>query len=211
MDDNTRKLIELATVPVRSKSMKPGEGGQGVYIGNHFVLTAAHCLDFDTHSGNALGGYNIYYIDRPEGDPIWCSPVFIDPCSDLAVIGACDDQVIPERFFEFQRFFRDIAPIRIRRDPLPPGEPIHCEIRSHLGSWISGRMTQEYCEPFAFLEADENILGGTSGGPIVDDDGNIIAIVSTGGGMGEETTEARNSVPSLWLPPWLLEEVSSDD
>lgn len=29
--------------------------------------------------------------------------------------------------------------------------------------------------------------------------------------MGEETTEARNSVPSLWLPPWLLEAVLGDD
>lgn len=75
MDEKTRKQIELATVRVRSKGMNPGEGGQGVYIGNGFVLTAAHCLKFDTDGGIAQGDYVIYYIDRPEGEPIWCSPV----------------------------------------------------------------------------------------------------------------------------------------
>jgi hypothetical protein len=54
MDEKTRKQIELATVPVRSEGMKPGEGPQGVYIGNGFVLAAAHCLKFDTYGGIAL-------------------------------------------------------------------------------------------------------------------------------------------------------------
>jgi hypothetical protein len=212
MDEKTRKLIELATVPIRSEGVKPGEGGQGVYIGNNYVLTAAHCLEYDTQGGIIMEDYPIYYIDRPEGDPLWCSPVCIDPCSDLAVVGPCDSQASSKHFLDFLGFFEDLVPIRIRRDPLPLDEAVKIEIRTHLGTWVTGRMEQCTAgSPFAFLDTDENILGGTSGGPIVDEDGNIVSIVSCFGGSDGETTTSRNSIPSLWLPPWLLASVPGDE
>ncbi len=208
MDEKTRKKIELATVTVRSKSMKPGEGGQGVYIGNGFVLTAAHCLEFDTAGAIAEGFPPVYYIDRPEGESIWCSPVSIDPCSDLAVVGPCDNQQLSERHRELLSFFEDVVPIDIRREPLQPEESTSCEIRTHLGTWVSGKMTRHSDMPWAWLEADENIIGGTSGGPIVDEDGQIIAVVSI---TGDDDASGPHSIPSLWLPPWLLALVPGEE
>ena len=50
-------------------------------------------------------------------------------------------------------------------------------------------------------------MESSSLGPIVDDDGQIIAVVSIAGGGGGETTSGPHSIPSLWLPSWLLESV----
>lgn len=211
MDEKIRKQIELATVRVRSKDMKPGEGGQGVYIGNNFVLTAAHCLKFDTDGGIALGDYVIYYIERPEGEPIWCSPVCIDPCSDLAVVGPCDSQDLSERHWEFLTFFADVVPIEIRREPLQLDESKRCEIRTHLGTWVSGKMKRHSDSPWAWLDADENIIGGTSGGPIVDNDGQILAVMSIAGGSVGVTTSGPHSIPPLRLPSWLLASVPGEE
>ena len=210
MDEKTRKQIELATVPVRSKRMRRGKGGQGVYIGNGFVLTAAHCLDFDTAGGIALENDVIYYIDRPKGKRIWCSPVCIDPCSDLAVVGPCDSQECSDLRSEFESFFEDVVPIEIRRNPLLLDESIGCEIRTHLGTWVSGKMTRQADMGRARLDTDENIIGGTSGGPIVDDDGQIIAVVSIACGSGGATT-GPHSIASLWLPSWLLDLVPGEE
>lgn len=210
MNETTRKQIELATVPVRSKGMKPGEGPQGVYIGNGFVLTASHCLKFDTYGGIALDDYVIYYIDRPEGEPIWCSPVCIDPCSDLAVVGPCDSQALAERHSDFLSFFEDVVPIEIRRESLKLDESIGCETRTHLGTWVSGKMTRHSDGPWVWLDADENIFGGTSGGPVVDDDGRILAVMSIAGGSDGELNSGPHSIPSRWLPPWLLESVPGE-
>ena len=208
MDEKTRKQIELATVPVRSKGMKPSEGGQGVYIGNGFVLTAAHCLEFDSVAAIAEGFPPVYYIDRPEGEPIWCSPVCIDPCSDLAVVGPCDSQQLSERHWELLSFFKDVVPIEIRRDPLQLDESASCEIRTHLGTWVSGKMTRVSDPPWVWLEADENIIGGTSGGPIVDDNGQILAVVSI---TGDNDASGPHSIPPLWLPSWLLASVPGEE
>jgi hypothetical protein len=210
MDETTRKQIELATVPVRSKGMTPGKGPQGVFIGNGFVLTAAHCLKFDTYGGIALGDHVIYYIDRPEGEPIWCSPVCIDPCSDLAVVGPCDSQTFAERHSDFLSFFEDVVPIGIRRDPLRLDEATPCEIRTHLRTWVSGKLTRHSDSPWAWLHADENIFGGTSGSPIVDDDGQILGVMSIAGGSGDVTNSGPHSIPSLWLPSWLLASVPGE-
>ncbi|MFT5303145.1 MAG: hypothetical protein ACI814_003964 [Mariniblastus sp.] len=54
-------------------------------------------------------------------------------------------------------------------------------------------------------------LLGTSGGPIVDEDGQIIAVVSIAGGSGEVTTSGPHSIPSLWLPSWLLDSVPGEE
>ena len=69
-------------------------------------------------------------------------------------------------------------------------------------------MTRHSDMPWAWLEADENIIGGTSGGPIVDEDGQIIAVVSI---TGDDDASGPHSIPSLWLPPWLLALVPGEE
>ena len=39
----------------------------------------------------------------------------------------------------------------------------------------------------------------TSGGPIVDNDGQILAVMSIAGGSHGETKSGPRSIPSLWL------------
>ena len=50
----------------------------------------------------------------------------------------------------------------------------------------------------------------TSGGPIVDDDGKILAVVSIARGSVGVTT-LPPSIPSLWLPSWLLASVPGEE
>ena len=51
----------------------------------------------------------------------------------------------------------------------------------------------------------------TSLGPIVDDDGQIIAIASIAGGSDGELNSGPHSIPSLWLPSWVLASVPGEE
>ena len=51
----------------------------------------------------------------------------------------------------------------------------------------------------------------TSLGPIVDDDGKILAVVSIARGSDGETKSGPHSIPSLWLPSWLLASVPGEE
>jgi hypothetical protein len=59
------------------------------------------------------------------------------------------------------------------------------------------------------LETPSTLIeGGTSGGPVVDDEGLLIGVVSNTGGSASDT-EHRGSLPvaHLALPRWILDKV----
>jgi hypothetical protein len=75
--------------------------------------------------------------------------------------------------------------------------PAH--VLTHTGRWISGHVRQIVTDAHNLaLCPDEQIEGGTSGGPVVTDDGLLLGVVSwTGGRLGSIPR------PHLTAPVWL--------
>ena len=71
---------------------------------------------------------------------------------------------------------------------------------------MTGRAMQTWEDaPTLVVEADEQIEGGTSGGPIIDDSGELVGVVSnfsiaTGGPYKSQGTTPQ---PHLALPVWV--------
>jgi hypothetical protein len=84
------------------------------------------------------------------------------------------------------------------------GQRLPALIRSHKKIWIKGEAKQTHSRAHrAWVEAQEQIEGGTSGGPIITYDGKLVGIVShfseTGGAC-----EGLTPIPHLTLPAWAV-------
>jgi hypothetical protein len=87
-------------------------------------------------------------------------------------------------------------------------------VLTHKGSWGKGTITRHGFPddspfPAVCLETPATLIeGGTSGGPVIDDAGRLIGVVSNSGGA-EKDTEHNGvlSIAHLALPRWILDQV----
>ena len=63
------------------------------------------------------------------------------------------------------------------------------------------------------VEADEQIEGGTSGGPVVNELGELVGIVSHSSQETDESRKSRGSIPRphLALPAWVLQKMARSE
>lgn len=165
------------------------------------VITAAHCLP---HLPPAIGDLAdpaertypkiVASLDRKRR--IWAECLFVDPVSDLAVLGEPDGQILYEESEAYLELasnseFLTIGSLRkgkttvwmLSRDL----EWFPCTVRSN-----SKRLS--------VIEAEGKIESGMSGSPILNSDGKAIGVVCNG------SSGQWNSQPILFkcLPPWIL-------
>lgn len=201
--------VELATVKVE----RGDATGQGVLIPGEYILTAAHCVNW-VHTGAMVLGENfIQTIITPAGKRIMVSPIAIEPCYDVAILSNVDGQLSEEMSDEwdaFMEFCYATRPVDVMFDPVPMEEPFPVFIRSHRGHWITGQATQRKRTDFGSIAvtADDQVEGGTSGGPIVDDRGRLVGITSNFAERIEDDDDCIGSVPRITaLPYWAVEEI----
>jgi len=202
--DSIRADVALATVKL------PTRGGQGVLVANGFIITAAHCLDYDQDVGIgiALGGHIHYKVETRQGVIHRLAPYVIEPCSDIAVLGPLDNQVFEEAE-DFETFCEQTRPVSLYRGrlyDLPEEFGIH--IFTHNKGWVTGKaqVTRNY-SPTVFIKADENIDGGTSGGPIINDAGELVGVISISGGSERDHKEGPSPLARWSLPEWIYREI----
>jgi hypothetical protein len=206
-----RIAIEKATVTTLSES----GNGQGVYVGKNMILTAAHCFPFDSSGGIVLGDGTVLEVATSSGQQLKASLLFIDPVSDLAVLGPCDEQDMSDEYDRYVEWCEKTKPVDLRTQAIPPinfrvdSKPTlwPCYIRLHTGTWIAGSISRWGEPPWMSLEADEHVPGGTSGGPIVDESGMLLGVVSNAGGDEDFSTRGSVAIPQLSLPVWIADAV----
>lgn len=173
-----RAEVAKATVKLTQK------GGQGILVGKEMIITAAHCLEFDCKGGIVLGenivavGNTQYGIETARGEKLKVAPMAIEPVNDIAVLGWLDYQT--DEAEDFIAFCERTKPIPLYCRPL---EDFLTEFRVHIythkKTWIRGKASiSAIHDPMMRVISEKNIEGGTSGGPIINDSGELVGIVS---------------------------------
>ena len=190
--------IENATISILKK------GGQGILIRNQMILTACHCLDYSLSGDMVLGEYFIEEIGTKSGN-FKVAPMAIEPINDIAALGVVDSQEFYDEYLQFEEFCNNTPPIKICRDKLDAGKKFKIYIYGHEKKWITGYAMLSLPEsPMIVIQADEPIKGGTSGSGIINENGEIVGIVSNAS-EGEYNGIAPR--PLLALPVWLCRKI----
>jgi hypothetical protein len=175
--------------------------------GRRLIITAAHCLPFlpPSHSKSYLEERTYRSLIAPLGKPpdIWAQCLFVDPVADIAVLGPPDDQQLSEQQEAY------VSTVRIR--PLSVSDP-----RPDMSVWLlllKGELFQcrfrYFGRPgFYITDAAQDIEPGTSGSPILADDGSAVGVVCVAGYINESgvrmlTECGPQPVLTQNLPGWL--------
>lgn len=141
-------------------------GGSGILIDSSTVLTAAH----------VVWPYQSVRVVFPNGTEIWDAPVIgADLFGDLALIDVSGVANVP-------------APVEIGDgEAIPLGRPVYligypgeseAFPQPTITEGILSRIREWEGEQWTFLQSDTTVVGGQSGGALVDEDGKVIGITS---------------------------------
>jgi len=216
-----------------SRSVIRVDGGRGFVVGTddeRFVITAAHCLPHFPSSMSVPGGIERTYaklLGPLDGkrNSVWAECCFVDPISDLAVVGSPDRQNLDKEADAYDALVGaavalPIGDFPLTRSPIPlPAIPLwetipamilgppSAECKAWLlsldGQWFRCDVTLGN-RALTINAAADKLAGGMSGSPIVSDDGKAIGVaVATPGDA------AQPSLPRQ-LPRWLIEKIAGE-
>jgi hypothetical protein len=197
---NMRAMVAAATVRFLR------QGGQGVLVRGRLIVTAAHVLPWSSEGQMALGDHEAFVEEiEAGGHRLRIRPLAVEPVLDIAVLGALDDQAYSGDAQAFEVFCNSTPSVHIRTTESPPFASFPVHILAHTGRWITGQAEQTQAGiPCLSIEVVEPIEGGTSGGPVVNNKGQLVGVVSTAGGTGGDGCSLFVPRPHLAAPVWLV-------
>jgi S1-C subfamily serine protease len=188
--------------------------GQGVLVPGGFIVTAARCVGWTPECSMTLGGCLPEPIVTADGRKILAGPLAVEPVADLAVLGTVDDQTFSKEAAAFAAFCEDTPPVRLAIDTLKAFVPLPAYVFTHdRGVIIPATLRLVRAGSASlWLHSDYRISRGTSGSPVVTEDGRLWGIISTMG-AGPEEEACQGFIPSVHLagPAWLVRQMVSAD
>lgn len=160
----------------------------------------------------ALGDYYSEQLVTADGRQLTVQPLAVEPVSDVAVLGAVDAQASAEfaaAADAFEGFCSTTEPVRLAIDELDLFVPIASYVFTHDRRVIPARASQT--QPGAatlWVQADEPIEGGTSGGPVVTSAGRLLGIISHSGSVAG-AMRCDGAIPRVHFtaPAWLVRQM----
>lgn len=192
----------------------PTREGQGVLVNGDVILTAAHCIEWspDFIDASCLGDPIRQFIETKDGRKFRGDVVFIDPIADIAAIQCCDAEQCLKDAAAFENFCRSTTATTLSglKPDLFTLFPVN--ILAHTGEWIAGN--GQFCNPGrsnVFIQPFHRIRGGTSGGPVLDINGELLGVVSVVADSDDGEIDGAATIPFAirTLPRWLIEKIES--
>jgi len=119
-----------------------GKGGQGVLVAGGFILTAAHCIQWNGDGEMTMGDHFIETITTKAGAHLRVGPLAADPVSDIAVLGSLDDQDFFDDWMEFEEWSEATAAVPLANTTPRYRAPLDVHVLTHKGKWIEGAITR---------------------------------------------------------------------
>lgn len=224
LPDRLKERVEKATVTV-STTRQP-QAGRGVLVPGGFILTAAHCVTWSCED-DIKGGLQCHFlfglsnddlkpfiveIEAFDGTKLYVVPYAVEPVNDISVLGRLDGQRFYEAWERYEDWHESIKPVPLYIREYKVDQEFDVFILTHEGKWLDGRACYTGASDHSrfSLELTENIKGGTSGSPIVNEYGKLVGIVSSSLESGVET-EKKILCPAVRashaLPVWIVEKI----
>jgi hypothetical protein len=169
--------------------LRVGDGGRGFRVGD-YVITVAHCLPHlpPAHMASYLEErtYQRLLGKLTDKEPsVSAEVLFVDPVSDLAILGSPDNQELSDEADAYQELLSQIPSFTI--GDIEASDVTTKEIERNSAKILSlGRrewITCKVCHIGGHLLVDEPATErGMSGSPIIDDNGRAIGVVASGSG-----------------------------
>lgn len=205
LSDITKRAISLATVRLTERQ------GQGVLVPGGFVITAAHCLRWDGEGGSALGDVHATDIRTHSGKRLRLDVGAAEPRADIAVLVELDEQEFGDEFDMFEQWKATTVPVPVRDEELEPDHPLRGHVLTHTGKWTTVTITRLSYGPtngVIYVRAERPIRCGTSGGPVVDDEGRLLGVVSHFTEVTRGECDGFMPLVSLALPGWVMSRIA---
>jgi S1-C subfamily serine protease len=156
-----------------------------------------------------IGGMTLVErIRASNGRTYVLSPCAVEPMLDIAALEAVDGQALYEECLAFEEFCEATEPAPVSADDFPLGTSVPVHVLTHEGAWVTGRACRYGLRSLspggaAFVEFDAPIESGTSGGPVIDDNGLLVGVISWSGGRHGSIPR-----PHLALPVWVWNRIA---
>jgi hypothetical protein len=174
------------------------------------IVTAAHCVpipDWSQPPWDNWENTKFKFVGLLDGDTtIAVTVLFWDPITDLAVLGAPDDQELFEEYAAYETFVEQVGriPIAPLRLPLQARDAERTSSAWMLpleGDWFACE-TGDNVLGLLVSNSEKPIVGGMFGSPIIDQTGAALGVVSRSP-EGGENAEGYSTRLAICLPPRL--------
>lgn len=193
----------------------PRNGGQGVLVPGGFILTAAHCIEWSTSGGMSLGDPCLEPVATKSHGRLVASVYAVEPVSDVAVLGCPDEQTFWKEAQAWESFCETTAPVATCVDEFATADAEErwtaAHLLTHRRQWTEVEISEPGFGPAGYaacLRSRTRITGGTSGGPIVNDAGLLLGVVSWSvDGKTDGWFDGAFPRPHRALPGWIWSRI----
>ena len=187
-----------------------GHRGRGVLIPGGYILTAAHiplsaadCLKWRPTPLVPLPFMDPVEVETAAGESWTAAADFISVVDDIAILWPPRK---PEEYEQWKAFF-------LRTDTIPivesvaVGDPLY--VQDPAGEWVESVADPPHeLFPLLFSKSSKPAGGGSSGSPVVNRAGELVAVHV---GCPEDTRDGTfrlcHVLPGRALPPWAMERL----
>jgi hypothetical protein len=131
--------------------------------------------------------------------------------ADIAVLGPLDNQTFGNEADAFESFCEATTPIPVAKGKIRGNQAFPVRVLNADGQWVSGMAELfEDASRSIWIVAEKEIKSGASGGPVLNERGELVAIVShssrPGTGVARNQPESSDGLyprPLKALPVWV--------